>query len=72
MNGTYLLPVSRTNGDNVLILIEGQFIYKPLSVGHRLANLRSIPLKIIEVQARCYLGEDDIVRFEDTYGRVNP
>ena len=40
-----------------------------LGVTHRLANPGSIPLEIIEVQSGSYLGEDDIVRFEDNYGR---
>ena len=59
-----------TNGDKVLTLTENQSTYIPLGVVHRLANPGSIPLEIIEVQSGSYLGEDDIVRFEDTYGRV--
>jgi mannose-1-phosphate guanylyltransferase/mannose-6-phosphate isomerase len=59
-----------TNGDNVLTLTENQSTYIPLGKVHRLANLGSIPLEIIEVQSGSYLGEDDIVRFEDTYGRA--
>lgn len=58
-----------TNGDNVLMLTENQSTYIPLGVVHRLANPGTIPLEIIEVQSGDYLGEDDIVRFEDTYGR---
>lgn len=58
-----------TNGDKVLILTENQSTYIPLGEVHRLANPGSIPLEIIEVQSGCYLGEDDIVRFEDSYGR---
>jgi mannose-6-phosphate isomerase-like protein (cupin superfamily) len=42
----------------------------PLGVVHRLANPGAIPLEIIEVQSGGYLGEDDIVRFEDNYGRT--
>jgi mannose-1-phosphate guanylyltransferase/mannose-6-phosphate isomerase len=59
-----------TNGDKVLTLTENQSTYIPLGELHRLANPGSIPLEIIEVQSGSYLGEDDIVRFEDTYGRV--
>jgi mannose-1-phosphate guanylyltransferase / mannose-6-phosphate isomerase len=60
-----------TNGDKVLLLTENQSTYIPLGVVHRLANPGTIPLEIIEVQSGSYLGEDDIVRFEDTYGRTN-
>ncbi len=59
-----------TNGDKVLILTENESTYIPLGAVHRLSNPGSIPLEIIEVQSGSYLGEDDIVRFEDTYGRV--
>ena len=58
-----------TNGDKVLILSENQSTYIPLGEVHRLANPGSIPLEIIEVQSGSYLGEDDIVRIEDYYGR---
>jgi mannose-1-phosphate guanylyltransferase/mannose-6-phosphate isomerase len=58
-----------TNGDKVLTLTENQSTYIPLGVLHRLVNPGTIPLEIIEVQSGSYLGEDDIVRFEDTYGR---
>jgi mannose-1-phosphate guanylyltransferase/mannose-6-phosphate isomerase len=58
-----------TNGDKVMILTENQSTYIPLGEIHRLANPGSIPLEIIEVQSGSYLGEDDIVRFEDNYGR---
>jgi mannose-1-phosphate guanylyltransferase/mannose-6-phosphate isomerase len=58
-----------TNGDKVLTLTENQSTYIPLGEVHRLANPGSIPLEIIEVQSGSYLGEDDIVRFEDNYGR---
>ena len=60
-----------TNGDKVLTLTENQSTYIPFGEVHRLANPGSIPLEIIEVQSGSYLGEDDIVRFEDTYGRAN-
>ena len=59
-----------TNGDKVLTLTENQSTYIPLGEVHRLGNPGSIPLEIIEVQSGSYLGEDDIVRFEDTYGRT--
>jgi mannose-1-phosphate guanylyltransferase/mannose-6-phosphate isomerase len=59
-----------TNGDKVLTLTENQSTYIPLGAVHRLVNPGSIPLEIIEVQSGSYLGEDDIVRFEDTYGRA--
>ena len=58
-----------TNGDNKLLLSENQSTYIPLGEVHRLANPGTIPLEIIEVQSGSYLGEDDIVRFEDHYGR---
>jgi len=60
-----------TNGDKVLTLTENQSTYIPLGEVHRLSNPGTIPLEIIEVQSGSYLGEDDIVRFEDTYGRTN-
>jgi mannose-1-phosphate guanylyltransferase/mannose-6-phosphate isomerase len=59
-----------TNGDKVILLTENQSTYIPLGQVHRLANPGKVPLEIIEVQSGSYLGEDDIVRFEDTYGRV--
>ncbi|WP_233258879.1 mannose-1-phosphate guanylyltransferase/mannose-6-phosphate isomerase [Rubrivivax albus] len=59
-----------TNGDQVILLTENQSTYIPLGQVHRLANPGKVPLEIIEVQSGSYLGEDDIVRFEDTYGRT--
>jgi len=59
-----------TNGDQVILLTENQSTYIPLGTVHRLANPGKVPLEIIEVQSGSYLGEDDIVRFEDTYGRT--
>ena len=59
-----------TNGDKVIMLTENQSTYIPLGQTHRLRNPGKVPLEIIEVQSGSYLGEDDIVRFEDTYGRV--
>jgi mannose-1-phosphate guanylyltransferase/mannose-6-phosphate isomerase len=58
-----------TNGDQVITLTENQSTYIPQGQTHRLANSGKTPLEIIEVQSGSYLGEDDIVRFEDTYGR---
>jgi mannose-1-phosphate guanylyltransferase/mannose-6-phosphate isomerase len=58
-----------TVGDKVLLLSENQSTYIPLGETHRLRNPGKVPLEIIEVQSGSYLGEDDIVRFEDTYGR---
>ena len=58
-----------TNGDQIILLSENQSTYIPLGQTHRLANPGKVPLEIIEVQSGSYLGEDDIVRFEDTYGR---
>ncbi|MGN7837802.1 mannose-1-phosphate guanylyltransferase/mannose-6-phosphate isomerase [Stenotrophomonas sp. 22385] len=58
-----------TRGDEVILLGENQSTYIPLGVTHRLRNPGKMPLELIEVQSGSYLGEDDIVRFEDTYGR---
>ena len=58
-----------TCDDKVFLLTENQSTYIPIASVHRLANPGKIPLEIIEVQSGSYLGEDDIVRFEDTYGR---
>ncbi len=59
-----------TRGEEVILLTENQSTYIPLGVTHRLRNPGKLPLELIEVQSGGYLGEDDIVRFEDTYGRV--
>ena len=58
-----------TVGDKVLIVGENQSTFIPLGQKHRLANPGKVALEIIEVQSGDYLGEDDIVRFEDNYGR---
>ena len=58
-----------TNGDQAIRLTENQSTYIPQGVTHRLVNPGKAPLEIIEVQSGSYLGEDDIMRFEDTYGR---
>ena len=65
VSGTALV----TCGDKQQILSENQSIYIPYGVSHRIENPGKVPLDIIEVQSGAYLGEDDIVRFEDVYGR---
>jgi mannose-1-phosphate guanylyltransferase/mannose-6-phosphate isomerase len=57
-------------GEEVFLLTENHSTYIPMGVRHRLENPGRVPLEIIEVQSGAYLGEDDIVRFEDRYGRV--
>ena len=59
-----------TRGQDVFLLSENQSTYIPLGETHRLENPGTIPLEIIEVQSGAYLGEDDIVRFEDKYRRT--
>ncbi|MBN8441781.1 MAG: mannose-1-phosphate guanylyltransferase/mannose-6-phosphate isomerase [Thauera sp.] len=59
-----------TCGEKVFLLAENESTYIPLGHRHRLANPGRLPLEIIEVQSGGYLGEDDIVRFEDNYGRT--
>jgi mannose-1-phosphate guanylyltransferase/mannose-6-phosphate isomerase len=56
-------------GEEEMILTEDQSTYIPLGTAHRLENPGKIPLHLIEVQSGSYLGEDDIVRFDDHYGR---
>jgi mannose-1-phosphate guanylyltransferase/mannose-6-phosphate isomerase len=58
-----------TRGDETFLLAENQSTYIPVGTRHRLGNPGEAPLEVIEVQSGGYLGEDDIVRFEDTYGR---
>ena len=53
------------------LLEENQSTYIPLGSKHRLTNPGKIPLELIEIQSGSYIGEDDIVRFEDNYGRLN-
>jgi mannose-1-phosphate guanylyltransferase/mannose-1-phosphate guanylyltransferase/mannose-6-phosphate isomerase len=65
VNGTALV----TKGEEVILLHENESVYLPLGTLHRLENPGKIPLILIEVQSGGYLGEDDIVRIEDTYGR---
>jgi mannose-1-phosphate guanylyltransferase/mannose-1-phosphate guanylyltransferase/mannose-6-phosphate isomerase len=66
VNGT---AVVQRDADSIL-LRENESVYLPLGCVHRLENPGMIPLTLIEVQSGAYLGEDDIVRFEDTYGRA--
>lgn len=58
-----------TRGDEVLLVSENQSTYIPLGTLHRLENPGKLPLEMIEVQSGSYLGEDDIVRYDDCYGR---
>tara|TARA_B100000795_G_scaffold269056_1_gene257388 strand:+ start:1974 stop:3398 length:1425 start_codon:yes stop_codon:yes gene_type:complete len=59
-----------TNGNQVFILKKGESTFIPIGTTHALENQTNEPVEIIEVQSGTYLGEDDIVRFEDVYGRV--
>ena len=59
-----------TNGEKTFMLSENESTYIPLGVIHALENPGKVPLEIIEIQSGAYLGEDDIVRFDDIYGRV--
>jgi mannose-6-phosphate isomerase-like protein (cupin superfamily) len=59
-----------TCGERQSLLRPNETLYVPIGTRHRLENPGEIPLRVIEVQAGAYLGEDDIVRFEDTYGRI--
>jgi mannose-1-phosphate guanylyltransferase/mannose-6-phosphate isomerase len=58
------------NGEEILTLTEGDSTYIPIGTRHSLENRTNTPLEIIEVQSGTYLDEDDIVRFEDIYGRI--
>ena len=55
--------------EGIQTLTEDQSVYIPIGSKHRLTNIEKLPLTIIEIQSGGYLGEDDIVRFEDLYGR---
>ena len=57
-------------GDETVSLRENESTYIPIGVKHRLANPGAEPLYIVEIQSGSYLGEDDIVRVEDDYGRA--
>lgn len=59
-----------TNGDNTFLVTENESTYIPIGVVHALENPGKVPLELIEVQSGSYLGEDDIVRFSDRYGRT--
>jgi hypothetical protein len=59
-----------TNGEKSFLVTENQSTYIPVDRVHALENLGNIPLELVEVQSGSYLGEDDIVRLEDRYGRV--
>jgi mannose-1-phosphate guanylyltransferase len=61
---------SVTNGDTTFLVTENESTYIPIGVIHALENPGKVPLEMIEVQSGSYLGEDDIVRFEDRYGRA--
>ncbi len=65
VNGTALV----TRGEEQMLVYENQSVYIPMGTVHRLENPGKVPLHLIEVQSGSYLGEDDIVRFEDGYGR---
>ncbi len=66
VNGSALV----TRGEETFLLTENQSAYIPMFTRHRLENPGKVPLNLIEVQSGSYLGEDDIVRYEDTYGRA--
>ncbi len=59
-----------TRGEEVFLVSENESTFIPLGTKHRLENPGKVPLEMIEVQSGAYVGEDDIVRFEDAYGRV--
>jgi mannose-1-phosphate guanylyltransferase len=59
------------NGDKTITLAINESTYIPAGAKHRLMNVGTAPLAVIEVQTGDYLGEDDIVRLEDVYGRVD-
>ena len=66
VNGTALV----TRGEEQVLLRENESMFIPLGTLHRLENPGRVPLNLIEIQSGSYLGEDDIVRLDDTYGRV--
>ena len=59
-----------TRGDETVTLEENQSTFIPVGTKHRLQNLTDAPILLIEVQSGSYLGEDDIERFDDRYGRT--
>jgi mannose-1-phosphate guanylyltransferase / mannose-6-phosphate isomerase len=66
VSGTALV----TCGEKVTLLSENESTYIPIGMTHRLENPGKLPLHIIEIQSGSYLGEDDIVRFDDMYKRA--
>jgi mannose-6-phosphate isomerase-like protein (cupin superfamily) len=58
-----------TVGDEVTLVGENQSVYIPLGAKHRMENPGKVPMVLIEVQTGSYLGEDDIIRYEDVYAR---
>ena len=58
-----------TIDDDIILLAENESVYIPLGAKHRLENPGKVPMELIEVQTGVYLGEDDIVRYEDIYAR---
>jgi mannose-1-phosphate guanylyltransferase/mannose-1-phosphate guanylyltransferase/mannose-6-phosphate isomerase len=66
VNGTALV----TRDDEQILLRENESIFLPLGCVHRLENPGRVPLNLVEVQSGAYLGEDDIVRFDDAYART--
>lgn len=60
-----------TIDDEDTLVTEGESIFVPLGAVHRMRNPGKIPMVLIEVQLGCYLGEDDIVRYDDIYGRAD-
>ncbi len=66
VSGTALVQV----GEKETMLTENQSVYIPIGETHRLTNPGKVKLELIEVQSGSYLGEDDIVRFEDNFGRM--
>jgi mannose-1-phosphate guanylyltransferase/mannose-6-phosphate isomerase len=59
-----------TRGEETFLIHENESTFIPLGVVHRIENPGKVPLRLIEVQSGPYLGEDDILRFEDSYGRA--
>ena len=59
-----------TKGDKTFLLSENEFTYMPIGMVHASENIGKVPLKIIEIQSGSLLGEDEILRFEDRYGRA--
>jgi mannose-1-phosphate guanylyltransferase/mannose-6-phosphate isomerase len=66
VEGTALI----TRDDQTFLLRENESTFIPIGTKHRLENPGKVPLKLIEVRSGTYIAEDDIIRFEDNYGRV--